>query len=84
MVLFFLPATFWVGWAPATALLLGYFSHLMADAATKSGIRLLYPSPKRFHLLPPNFRFTTGSLAEDALLIPLAISAASVLLRNLM
>ena len=84
MALFFLPATFWVGWAPATALLLGYFSHLMADAATKSGVRLFYPSPKQFHLLPPNFRFTTGSLAEDALLIPLAISAAGVLLRNLM
>lgn len=30
----------WVGWAPVTALLLGYTSHLLGDSATKSGIRL--------------------------------------------
>ena len=84
MALFFLPATFWVGWAPATALLLGYFSHLMADAATKSGVRLLYPSRHKFHLLPPRWRFTTGSMAEDVLLVPLAVCAAGVLLQSLM
>lgn len=84
MALFFIPAAFWIGWAPVAALLLGYFSHLMADAATKSGVRLLYPNPKRFHLLPKGWRFTTGSLAEDTLLIPLAICAAGVLLQNLL
>ena len=66
--LFVAPLTFWVGWAPATALLLGYASHLMGDAATKSGIRLFYPDSKRHHLLPQRWRITTGSFAEDALL----------------
>ena len=84
MAVLFTPAAFWIGWAPVAALLLGYFSHLMADAATKSGVRLLYPNSKRFHLLPLSWRFTTGSVAEDALLIPLAICAAGVLLRSLM
>ncbi len=83
MALFFVPAVFSIGWAPVAALLLGYFSHLIADAATKSGVRLLYPSPRRFHLLPPSLRFTTGSMAEDALLLPLAICAAGILLRIL-
>ena len=83
MALFFIPAIFWIGWAPVVALLLGYFSHLMADAATKSGVRLLYPNPKRFHLLLLGWRFTTGSVAEEVLLIPLAISAAGVLLQSL-
>ncbi len=84
IALFVLPAAFWVGWAPVTALLLGYFSHLMADAATKSGVRLLYPSPKRFHLLPLGWRFTTGSMAEDALLIPLAANTLLLLLLHLL
>ena len=84
MAVVFIPAAFWIGWAPVAALLLGYASHLMADAATKSGIRLLYPSPQRFHLLPLGWRFTTGSVAEDALLIPLALCAAGVLLQNLL
>lgn len=81
MALFFMPAAFWIGWAPVTALLLSYFSHLMADAATKSGVRLFYPSPKRFHLLPPKWRFTTGSLAEEALMAPLAICVLTLLLK---
>ena len=84
MALFFIPAAFWIGWAPVVALLLGYFSHLMADAATKSGVRLLYPNSKRFYLMPPGWRFTTGSLAEDVLLVPLAICAAGILLQRLM
>lgn len=83
MTLFFIPAAFWIGWAPVAALVLGYFSHLMADAATKSGVRLLYPSPKRFHLLPQSWRFTTGSKAEEMLLPMLAFGAASLLLIRL-
>lgn len=83
MAVFFTPAALWIGWAPVVALLLGYFSHLMADAATKSGVRLLYPSPKRFHLLPPSLRFTTGSLAEEALLIPLCFVVGTLLLTHL-
>lgn len=60
-----LPLTFWIGWAPITALLLGYSSHLLGDSATKSGLRLRYPDKKRYHLLPPSWRITTGSQAED-------------------
>lgn len=77
------PAVWWVGWAPVVPLLLGYTSHLVADAMTKSGIRLLYPQPKRFHLLPKDWRITTGSLAEEALLLPLAFLVMILLLRHL-
>lgn len=80
MALFILPASFYTGWAIAVTFLLGYLSHLGADAATKSGIRLLYPKPRRFHLLPLRWRFTTGSLAEEFLFAPLAISVMSLLL----
>lgn len=80
MAVFFISTAFWVGWAPVTALLMGYFSHLIADAATKSGVRLLYPSPKRFHSLPPSWRFTTGSMAEEALMPLLAFTAVSLLM----
>ncbi len=79
-----IPATFWIGWAPSVALLLGYASHLLGDAATKSGIRLLYPSSTRFHLLPQGWRFTTGSLAEEALFVPLALLGSALLLRSLL
>jgi inner membrane protein len=74
------PALWWTGWAPVVALLLGYASHLMADAATKSGIRLLHPSPQRFHLLPLDLRFTTGSMAEEVLIAPLTVSVMCLLL----
>lgn len=60
-----MPLAFWMSWAPVAALLLGYASHLVADSATKSGMRLLYPNKRRYHLLPPGWRITTGSQAED-------------------
>lgn len=78
------PAVWWVRWAPVGALLLGYVSHLVTDAMTKSGLRLLYPQPKRFHLLPKAWRITTGSLAEEALLLPLAFLVMILLLRQLL
>lgn len=83
MAVFFTPAALWIGWAPVVALLLGYFSHLMADAATKSGVRLFYPNSKKFHLLPSSWRFTTGSKAEEMLLPMLAFGAISLLLIHL-
>jgi membrane-bound metal-dependent hydrolase YbcI (DUF457 family) len=54
---------------PALALWLGYGSHLVADACTRSGIPG-WPnrSDRRLFLLPPRFRFVTGSEAEDNLL----------------
>jgi membrane-bound metal-dependent hydrolase YbcI (DUF457 family) len=42
----------WTGLLMAMVLVLGYTSHLVADAATKSGIHLFYPSAKRYHSLP--------------------------------
>ena len=38
--LFCVPLAPQVGWPPPVALLLGYVSHLIADAAAKSGIKL--------------------------------------------
>jgi inner membrane protein len=83
MTIFFVPAVWWTGWAPVVALLLGYASHILADAATKSGVRLLYPNPRRFHLLPPPWRFTTGSMAEDVLTAPLSVIVILLLLTQL-
>ena len=77
------PLSISYGWAPAAALLLGYTSHLGADAMTKSGIRLLYPKATRYYLLCRSWRFTTGSLAEEALMAPLSISVLSLLLLSL-
>ncbi len=78
-----IPLTFWIGWAPVIALLLGYTSHLLGDAATKSGIRLLYPSKARFYALPLHLRLTTGSFAEEALLPVLGLTVFLLLLTHL-
>ena len=82
MAVFFIPAAFWIVWTPVTAVLLGYFSHLMVDDSTKSGVRLLYPNPKRFHLLPTGWRFTTGSMVKETLLVPLASGSVLLLLAH--
>lgn len=65
------------------ALLLGYLSHLAADACTKSGIPVLYPNLRRYHLLPKHLRITTGSLAEETLFPVLAASMLLLLLNYL-
>lgn len=77
------PFAFWIGWAPVTALLLGYASHLLGDSATRSGIRLFYPSKNRFHLLPAHLRITTSSYAEGAVLPVLALFVFLLLLSHL-
>lgn len=83
-----IPLTHWVSWQTALALFLGYGSHLAADACTRSGIPwryvpLLNPSKKRSHLLPPRFRFVTGSEAEGVLVPLLTVMLLILLLRNL-
>lgn len=52
------------------ALLLGYISHLLADAATKSGVPLAYPN-RRSWVFPGNetYRVRTGSAAELGVLL---------------
>jgi membrane-bound metal-dependent hydrolase YbcI (DUF457 family) len=77
------PLCFYWGLLPWLALLLGYASHLAADASTKSGIPVLYPKKKRYHLLPPGLRFTTGSEAEEVLFPLLALLLLILLLRHL-
>lgn len=47
------------------ALALGHASHLLADMMTKDGVPLLWPYPRRLHVLPPFFRLTTGGLIEQ-------------------
>lgn len=56
----------------ALGIALGFLSHLLLDACTKSGVPLLWPSPARLHLLPVWFRITTGSPAEDIVFALLA------------
>ena len=72
-----------IGWQAALALWLGYASHLVADGVTKSGIPLLYPKSKRFHLLPKALRITTGSLEEEVVFVLLSLSILAFLLRHL-
>lgn len=44
---------------------LGYFSHLLLDSWTISGVPLLYPySQKKYHLFPKSWLIRTGSFAE--------------------
>ena len=77
------PVALWFGWTGGVALALGYASHILADAATKSGVPLLYPRRRRYHLLPKGWRLTTGSLAEEALLPFIAFAILLLLLRHL-
>ena len=47
---------------------LGYISHILADALTKSGVPLLWPFyRKSIHLLPKAFRIRTGGSVETLL-----------------
>jgi inner membrane protein len=62
----------------------GYLSHLAADACTKTGIPALYPRPGRYHLLPRPLRFSTGSLAEEALFAILSVLFIGQLIASLL
>jgi membrane-bound metal-dependent hydrolase YbcI (DUF457 family) len=42
-----------------------YASHLALDACNPSGVPLLYPKSRRFHLLPKRWRIATGSPHEE-------------------
>ena len=73
------PLLIWWDWQLSLALVLGYASHLLTDAATKSGIPLLYPKKKRYHLLPRRWRITTGSLAEEVVFTLFAVAVLFLL-----
>lgn len=67
-------------WQIALAASLGYGSHLIADAATRSGIPWLYPRPDRYHILPLGLRFITGSPGENVLLLTFVLWVGLLLL----
>lgn len=71
-----------LGWHISLALWLGYASHLLTDSSTRSGIPLLYPRPRRFHLLPKPLRIVTGSLAEEVIFVAFAALVLILLLSN--
>ena len=86
-----LPLALRWGWEYGAAALIGYGSHLALDAMTRHGVPLL-PSRgrdgrwgfrRRRHLLPPRWRFVTGSAAEDVLQAVLFGLALLLLLGNL-
>ena len=68
-----MPLSVWLGWAPVAALSLGYASHLLGDACTRSGIPLLHPNRNRFHLLPKRLRLVTGSQFEEVCFASFAV-----------
>lgn len=53
----------WLTWC-LVPLLVGYLSHLVADACTEGGVALWWPLPGRVHLLPRLIAWETGSLIE--------------------
>lgn len=60
------------GWG--IAFLLGYATHLLGDAMTRSGIPVLWPlTDSRYHLLPRPIQLRTGSPAEHALMALLCL-----------
>ncbi len=69
-----IPSIWWLDWQVPFALWLGYGSHLMADACTRTGIPGV-PFTKRIFLLPKRWRILTGSSAEELLFPFLATSA---------
>lgn len=86
-----LPLSLAWGWEYGAAALLGYGSHLALDAMTRHGVPLLPSRGRdgrwgfrhRHHLLPPRWRFVTGSAAEDILQALLFCAALFLLLTNL-
>lgn len=53
------------------ALMIGAFSHLVADSLTKQGVPWLFPIPIRFGFPPFEFmRITTGKFAETFIVFP--------------
>ena len=77
------PMAWYTSPSAVVALLLGWASHLILDACTKSGVPLLWPGKRRLHFLPPGLRITTGSDAEGLAFAPLATAAFALLLSAL-
>ena len=78
-----IPLSIYVGGLAVLALMLGYASHLVADACTRSGVPLHYSNHKRYHLLPRSCRFITSSQAEEVVFVLVAIVGMLLLLTHL-
>jgi inner membrane protein len=57
------------GGAVPLVVMLGYTSHLFADALTKSGIALFLPLKHTFHVLPKILRVRTGGFWDTTLFL---------------
>ena len=67
-------------WAQVAAAI-GTATHVAGDMLTDCGCPLLWPATMReFHLLPGPLRFTTGKLAEHAVITPLLVIALGLLI----
>ena len=66
IILFFLVSPVWaLGYYKIfIAIILGYSTHLITDAMTKTGIPLLYPRQQRISIFPRELRITTGGFFE--------------------
>jgi membrane-bound metal-dependent hydrolase YbcI (DUF457 family) len=66
-----------LSWAFALAFGIGYVSHILADATTRSGVKMLEPfSGQTVHLLPESLRIRTGTPVEGLLV---AVIVAGIL-----
>jgi inner membrane protein len=72
-----------VGWLPVDALSLGYASHLVGDACTRTAIPLFYPQRKNYHLLPIRIRVVTGSEYEELFFVVFAMLSVCLLMTRL-
>lgn len=82
-VIFGIPLGLFLDPLAGIGLVLGYLSHLLLDACTKSGIPLYWPKPGKIHLLPSGFRVVTGSWQEDLVFLLLTFAATGFLLGQL-
>ena len=77
-----LPLSLFLDPFAGVGLVLGFVSHLLLDACTRSGIPLWWPSNQRTHFLPYRLRITTGSQVEDAIFFLLAVATVFFLLQS--
>ena len=77
-----LPLSLFLDPLAGIGLSLGFASHILLDACTKSGVPLRWPELGRVRLLPPRLRFTTGSMAEDILFLLLALLAVTYFVQS--
>jgi inner membrane protein len=57
-----------------------YASHLLADMMNPSGIPLFFPQPRRWYVLPRNWRISTGSPEEELVFVLFACLGLVLLL----